>query len=485
MKRNHAHPSTLLLKSEIRISCFGAPPFEFQLPLAGHCLCLLRSLLLGCCLTFASFAAETSQAPTATNSLPIDLPTVLRLAGAQNLDVQIARQRLAEAQANRETAIWQFIPAIRPGVSYAQHDHLIQSVEGKMLEVEKNSYTVGPTVAAQVDLGEAIYRALAARQLAKAARFALESQAQNSILDAVEGYFDLVKARAESDIASEAVRIATNYAAQVQQAVGAGLAFKGDVLRVRVQAERYAAALRENERQQESASARLATVLHLDSATALAPLERAPMALELFPTNRAGANLIAEAFRARPELRETEAQLAAARDAKRGATYGPLIPTVGGQLFAGGLGGSSDAGASRFGESEDYQVMLGWKIGPGGLFDRGRVHAAEARFQLSQLGQAKVQDQIRLQVIESEAKLRAIGDRLEHHRRAVELAEETLRLTQARKQFAVGAVLEAIQAEQELTSARLDYANDIAEYNKAQFGLLRAIGGNLAGIAQR
>jgi len=45
---------------------------------------------------------------------PIDLPTVLRLAGAQNLDVQIARERLNEAQASRETALEQFVPSLTP-----------------------------------------------------------------------------------------------------------------------------------------------------------------------------------------------------------------------------------------------------------------------------------------------------------------------------------------------------------------------------------
>jgi outer membrane protein TolC len=51
-----------------------------------------------------------------------------------------------------------------------------------------------------------------------------------------------------------------------------------------------------------------------------------------------------------------------------------------------------------------------------------------------------------------------------------------LRLTQQRKEFAVGAVLENILAEQELTRARLDYLNAIVEFNKAQYTLTRAAG---------
>jgi outer membrane protein TolC len=40
----------------------------------------------------------------------------------------------------------------------------------------------------------------------------------------------------------------------------------------------------------------------------------------------------------------------------------------------------------------------------------------------------------------------------------------------------VGAVLENVQAEQDLTQARLGYLNAVAEYNKAQYALSKAIG---------
>ena len=50
-------------------------------------------------------------------------------------------------------------------------------------------------------------------------------------------------------------------------------------------------------------------------------------------------------------------------------------------------------------------------------------------------------------------------------------------LNQQRKEFAVGAVLESILSEQELTRARLDYLNIIAEFNKAQYTLKKALGG--------
>jgi len=86
-------------------------------------------------------------------------------------------------------------------------------------------------------------------------------------------------------------------------------------------------------------------------------------------------------------------------------------------------------------------------------------------------------DEVTRQVVESQTRVQSQSDQMATTQQAIQAAEETLRLTQARKEFAVGAVLETIQAEQDLTRARLDYLNALAEYNKAQYGLHKAIGG--------
>src|SRR6185436_12114163 len=62
------------------------------------------------------------------NTYVIGLAETLRLAGARNLDIQIARQRLAEAKANYQSSLWQFFPWLSPGVAYRRHDDLIQNV---------------------------------------------------------------------------------------------------------------------------------------------------------------------------------------------------------------------------------------------------------------------------------------------------------------------------------------------------------------------
>jgi len=439
----------------------------------------MRNLLIIALLaiSISSPAAEKTATDTAnTNIMLVDLPTVLRLAGAQNLDVQIARQRVAEARANRESSTWQFFPSISPGVSYRRHDNLIQDVNGQIMDVHKEAYTVGPSLDGQVELGDAIYNNLAARQLEKASDHALETQRQESLVAAAQGYFDLTKARAAVLVARESVNISTNYTGQVRHALDAGLAFKGDLLRVQVQSERDLLALQQAEEQAKIASARLIQTLHLEGNLELVPDEAEPIRIQLFPTELALDSLVSQAMAHRPELKQRQALAEAARDSKNGALYGPIIPNLGAQVFAGGLGGGIDNGAKTFGASEDYTLTLGWRIGPGGLFDRGRIKATQSRLRVADLATAKQRDEITRQVVESLTRVRSLSDQVMTTQRTIQEAQETLELSQQRKEFAVGVVLEVIQAEQELTQARLDYLKAVSEFNTAQYELAKAVG---------
>src|SRR4051812_31232634 len=142
-------------------------------------------------------------ADSSTNSLqPIDLAATLRLAGANNLDVQLARERLVEARANHESTVWQFFPWLGPGLSYRRHENFIQDVGGNIIDVHKDSYSVGPALTAQLDLGDAIYKNLASRQLVKAADYGLQTQTQESIFAAAQGYFDLLKSQSAVGVAN-------------------------------------------------------------------------------------------------------------------------------------------------------------------------------------------------------------------------------------------------------------------------------------------
>lgn len=410
---------------------------------------------------------------------PIDLPTALRLAGARNLDVQIARERLNEAQAGKQSAVEQFFPWIAPGISYHRRDGVAQSVpSGVISDAHFQSYSPGVSLTAQISLGDAIYNSLAAKQLVRVSDQALEAQRQDAVLQAAQGYFDLVKSKELVEVVKEAIRVSQDYEQQLHEAVNAGIAFKGDELRVRSQTEQYRLGLERVQEQERVAGVALAQLLHLDPQVILAAQDNALAPVVLFPTNAAMSSLVEEALRTRPELKQSQAAIAAARESKNGAAYGPLIPTIGAQVFGGGLGGGPDGGPSNFGAEGDYLVGLSWRIGPGGLFDVGRVNANKARLVSAQLSDSKLQDAIVSQVVAGLVRVHSTLSQIQLAERNLATASEMLRLTHERKQYGVGIVLEDLQAQQAVTQARSDYVTAVAENDKAQYALNRAVGGS-------
>jgi outer membrane protein TolC len=421
------------------------------------------------------FAAAAESNGTA-QVLTIDLPTVLRLAGARNIDIQLAREKFAEARGVEESAIERFFPWLAPGATYRRHDNLIQNTEGLIEEVHKQSYAPGGTVVAQTDIGDAIFKSLEAHQLTKAARHGVGAQQQDAILVAAHGYFDLAAAHQVVGVAREALRASTDYAAEIARAVDAGIAFKGDALRVKVQQQRDQIALRRAEENSRLASAKLVQILHLDPTIELIPRDASVVPLSIVSTKEPLGGLVAQALAARPETQQSAAFLSAAQQAKNGAVYGPLIPSVGGQAFFGGLGGGMDSHAGRFGESEDYVASVAWRVGPGGLFDFGNIHAQQARLRGAAFTAEKVVGQVANEVIASQTRVRSLAEQIASAKQSLADAEEALRLGKERKEFGVGVVLETILAEQDLARARNDYINIVTDYDKAQYTLLRALG---------
>lgn len=431
----------------------------------------LPILGLLCALGARLFAAEPA-------AQPINLAAAMRIAGADNLDIQLAQQKLAEAQANHRQALAQFFPYLTPGIGYKRHDGNIQNVEGDILDIDKHSLTLGVNVVAQLELGDSIYKSMVARRLVTAAEFSAETQRQESVFQAVSAFLELVRASAATKVALESVSIADDYANQVKQAVEAGIGFKGDQFRTRAQAEKNRLLLRQAQEQRRIAAARLATVLRMSPTVDLRPEGGEPAPMGLIERGESLGSLVANALANRPELKQGGAEISAAEKARAGTIYGPLVPSLRAEYFYGGLGGGNDGGATdRFNDSQDFGIGLGWRVGPGGLGDFPRIEASTARLRAAELSGERQALEVKRQVVEAQTRVQSYGDQVESARKALAASEEALKLTRQRQQFGVGEVLENIQAEQDLTRARLDYLTVVTEYNRAQFALRRSVGG--------
>ena len=105
----------------------------------------------------------------------IDLNTALRLAGVQNPQLMIARQRVVEAAAARQLAAAQFLPSLNLGTNYDTHTGNLQQSNGNILGVNRSAVYVGagasavgsgtvtiPGVLLQGNVAAAVYGYLAA-----------------------------------------------------------------------------------------------------------------------------------------------------------------------------------------------------------------------------------------------------------------------------------------------------------------------------------
>ena len=170
----------------------------------------------------------------------------------------------------------------------------------------------------QVDVGDAYFKALAARQTRHAAEQGLAAQRQETLVRAAQAYFDLLVAQAVVGVAADALQISQDYESQLHRAVDAGIALKGDELRVRVQARRNQLSLQQATEQRRILAARLAEPLRLDPAVELVAqdLELAPLAL--VPATETVETLVSEALAARPEFKEAQALVQVAEQTREG-----------------------------------------------------------------------------------------------------------------------------------------------------------------------
>src|SRR5438876_392448 len=74
---------------------------------------------------------------------PIDLASALRLAGVQNPEILLARERVVEAVALRQLAAAQILPTINAGTNFDNHNGPLQQSTGVIQKVDRGALYLG------------------------------------------------------------------------------------------------------------------------------------------------------------------------------------------------------------------------------------------------------------------------------------------------------------------------------------------------------
>jgi outer membrane protein TolC len=410
----------------------------------------------------------------------VDLPTVMRLAGAKNEEVEHAKL-VHRAALLESTQAWQrFWPTLSVGAQYRAHDGQIQDVAGAVFDATKQQYVLGAAVLVDWAPGEIYFSALAAGQRASAAGQAVEKVRLDTVREAVDRYYELLAAEASISVMGEDVAVTSRYAAQLENAVKVGTAFRADLLRVNTQISRIKIQILRGEEQRAVAAARLCETLRLASETALRPAKADLVPIRALKDEPVSA-LVSRAQTTRPELKGLNALSASLESEEDRARLGPLFPSLQVNYSAGGLSGGRGRSMGGLSGQQDYFVGLGWKVGPGGLLDGTRRKIATTRRESAALQISRARAAIGRDVAESFARSKSAEEQIRLSDEAVVAAEEMSRLAEERQASQVGVVLEFVTAREELTRARLGRMRAVLDFNRAQQDLKYAVG-DLSGV---
>jgi outer membrane protein TolC len=435
--------------------------------------------------------------PPSGRPLTINLPTALQLANANAVDIAAATERVGVAAAQLEQARALWLPTVTVGGDYNRHDGRIQNADGTLIDVGRNGLMFGAGTgigsAGVLSVTDAIFSPLVARQTVRARQADAQAAANDTLVAVSDAYFNVQQARGELAGAEDATRRTADLVRRIN-ALAAGLVPPMEATRAEAElARREQAGLLAQERWR-TASAELLRVLRLDPASQVEPIEPPQLRVNLVDLGRPVDDLIVLGLTNRPELASRQAQVQATIAALRQEKVRPLVPSVlirgwstpvTGTLAIGAFGGGKNGQLDNFGYRGDIDVQLLWQFDNLGFGNHGRVHQREAENRLAIIELFRIQDRVAAEVTTYYAQADLAAKRVEIAERGVRLSldsaeKNVLGLSQTHR---VGELVqlilrpqEAVAAVQALAQAYVDYYGAVADANRAQFRLYRAIG---------
>ncbi len=304
----------------------------------------------------------------------------------------------------------------------------------------------------------------------------VETITEQSLFETARDYFELQNSDAQVDISAAAVEDAQQTLKDAQLLEQAGLGTRFDVLRAEVELANADQSLTIAISNQKTARRQLAETLSLAQNV---NLETADEIEERGVWNLSLEETIVLGYRDRAELD----QLLARREIneqQRQIELSAIRPTI--SLFANYEFLEILDDDANFTDGYRVGARLQWAIFDGGTA-LARARQRETDILSDQTDFANQRNQIRIQVEQAYFSLQANKENIGTSEKAVELAEESLRLARLRFQAGVGTQTDVIASQTELTTARGNRLNAIIDYNQSLNQLYRAVNG-LASLNQ-
>jgi outer membrane protein TolC len=430
----------------------------------------------------AAPCAALAQGATGPEVLEIDLPAVIRLADERNLDVAIFLARIDVASARLKQARLAAVPSVSVGATDDRHDGPIQETSGNVVDIERASRFRGVTAGLRINVADAIFRPLAARQGRTAAGAAATANRQQVLMQVASAYIRLVQVHAEIEVIARALTRADDLATLTANYAESGEGLLADAEMAAVQHALWEQRRATGRERVIAANSELLRLLHLDPNVDLRPVDAAPPPVEIFSGAEDVTELVARAQDGRPENEQAEALLAAAEAEIAAQRYGWFVPSVSLSVNAGEFGGGPGSSIENTDDRRDRSLTLYWQLDGLGFGKRARMDEKRAQLRELTLQREKLRDAIAAEIYESHARVVSLKQQVDFADQAAARAQRAYELNRTRIFDQQGLPLEALQAMQTLASAELSALDVRAALSVAQLRLHTAIGNPVVGL---
>ncbi len=424
-----------------------------------------------------------------SNTVPINLPTTLARIGGQHPVVGFARWRVQEAYAKLDRAKVMWLPSIQSGFNYRRRDGNYQDVQGAIVDVDLNSFNYGlgagavaagspsqPGIVARFHLADALFLPPEAEKTAWARQHAASATLNQQLLHGGIAYLDLLEAYQDLEIVSEAIERTRDLSKITRDYADAGQGLQSDANRTETELALLRTRQLAARERQLVASTRLARAMSIPMSSALLPQDTTVVPLDLIEESSDESSLISIGLSVRPELKESQALVAAACEAYKREKYAPFVPSVllgfSTTSFGGGLGNNVDNFDGRY----DIDAMMVWEMRNLGFGEGAARRERTAQLQQATFTKIRIMDQVAQEVAEANAQVEIRRQQLEITQIAINSARDSYQRNIDRIRDGQGLPIEVLQAIQALETSQRAYLNTVTNYNRAQLQLQWAIG---------
>ena len=424
---------------------------------------------------------------------PINLATALRLSDARPLIVAAAQAGVwvAEAQLTRANVLW--VPTAYFGADYLRHDGGGPDFNKGILTAPSTNYFMGGAAAdLYVNLADAYFEPLVARQNLDAANYDVQASKNDALQRTADAYFRVHQARGNYAGALYAVERGHQLVVKIAE-LSRELVPRVEVDRARnmlADLEQRAVTARQEWR---VASADLTQVLRLDPRAVVVPLEHDHTQVTLIDPGRSLDDLMPVAINNRPELASRRALVEAAGVAIQREKMRPFLPLVlvngfqtpGMLLQAGIFGLGPNSSLNQWRGRSDVSLQLMWQLESFGIGNLARIKRQRGTQSRAVADLYQTQDMVAADVTRALARVQSGAARVLQADRSLRTAIITFNghlegLGQTRR---LGNVLvltfrpqEAVYSLEQLNVSFNEYFTTVGDYNRAQFELFHALG---------